>query len=173
MVNQLNYERMLAAGQPAAMNASCFQCQDLIIRRNLLKDKHLPPPPPRHQRRGHRLPASCHTERSEVSHTGRARRRGGVARVGDGRARQDAFMDSRPVSGHGVTFLRGNDEFLRLPSFPRTRESMNAPPSPPLPLPPFVPFVPFVAIFWSFPTRQTQLMLAKIAFFSIIIEWLE
>ena len=164
MVNQLNYERMLAAGQPAAMNASCFKRQDLTICRNSLKDKHLPPPPIRQQRRGHRLPASCHTERSEVSHTGRARRRGGVARVGDGRARQDAFMDSR---------LRGNDGRRKNSSFPRKRESMNAPPSPPLPLPPFVPFVPFVAIFWSFPTRQTQLMLAKIASFSIIIEWLE
>ena len=164
MVNQLNYERMLAAGQPAAMNASCFQCQDLTIYRNSLKDKHLPPPPPHDTSdaaTGFRLPVILSAAKYLIP----AGRVGdGLARVGDGRARQDAFMDSR---------LRGNDEFLRLPSFPRTRESMNAPPSPPLPLPPFVPFVPFVAIFWSFPTRQTQLMLAKIAFFSIIIEWLE
>ena len=124
MVNQLNYERMLAAGRPAAMNASCFQRQDLTICRNPLKDKHFPPPPPHDTSdaaTGFRLPVILSAAKYLIP----------AGRVGDGLARDDG--------------------------------------SPP----PFVPFVPFVAIFWSFPTRQTQLMLAKIASFSIIIEWLE
>ena len=82
MVNQLNYERMLAAGQPAAMNASCFQRQDLIIRRNLLKDKHLPPPPPHDSSdaaTGFRLPVILSGAKYLIP----------AGRVGDGLARDD------------------------------------------------------------------------------------
>ena len=44
MVNHPNYETMLPPAQPAAMTTSCFQLQNLTIRRNSLKENKLPPP---------------------------------------------------------------------------------------------------------------------------------
>ena len=46
MVNHSTSEMTLPPVQPAVMSISCFQFQDLTIRRKSLKDNHLPPPPP-------------------------------------------------------------------------------------------------------------------------------
>ena len=46
MVNHPTSEMTLPPAKPAAMTRSCFQFQDLTIRRKSLKDNQLPPPPP-------------------------------------------------------------------------------------------------------------------------------